>query len=270
MEQDENAVEAPETDAAPVVTPEQGLDELKKSLDRERRAREVAEQMAREASERANRAVAEADDTNLALVKSAIEGMKRDQAAYKASWGTAMASGDYSAAADAQEAMATAAAKLVQLENGKTAMETRPKEVPRPAPADPVEALAAQLSPRSAGWVRNHPEFARDPVQYQRMLAAHNLAVSDGIAADTDAYFEAIEASLRIRPVAPAVAVAVELAEPAQRRASSPSPAPVNRESKPNSVRLTPDQREMAAMMGMSEVDYATNLRALQKEGKIR
>ena len=69
-------------------------------------------------------------------------------------------------------ALAGNAAKLAQLEAGKNALEKAPKPVPR-APADPVEAYVAEVAPqwpRSAQWLRSHPDFVTDKNKNQQML----------------------------------------------------------------------------------------------------
>ena len=71
--------------------------------------------------------------------------------------------------------MAANEAKALQLENGKQSLKETPRSAPRPL--DPVEAFATQLSPRSAAWVRAHPEYATNPKLTQKMIAAHNMAL---------------------------------------------------------------------------------------------
>ena len=268
----EEAVEDP-----PVVTAEDGIEELKRRLEEEKKAREEAEtraqeaykaaqdaaQREREARERATKASTEVEDVNLTLVKNAIDSVKRDQEIYKANYRAAMASGDFDAAADAQEGMSMAAAKLLQLENGKTALEnnkSQPREPERTTVTDPVEALAAQLSPRSAAWVRRNPQFARDERLYRRMIAAHEIATGDGLEPDSDDYFAAIETTLRLRQTP---------AAPAPERQVAPPAAPVNRDTRSNTVRLSAEEREMAQMMGMTDKEYAQNKQILIKEGRV-
>jgi hypothetical protein len=276
MEDEEVKVEEA-VEETPVIAAEDGIEELKRRLDEEKKAREEAEtraqdayraaqeaaQREREARERATKASTEVEDVNLTLVKNAIDGVKRDQEIYKANYRAAMAAGDFDAAADAQEGMSVSAAKLLQLENGKTALEnakTQPQEPERRPISDPVEALAAQLSPRSAAWVRRNPQFARDERLYRRMIAAHEIATGDGLEPDSDDYFAAIETTLRLRqPAAPT----------APERQTAPPAAPVNRESRPGTVRLSAEEREMAQMMGMTDKEYAQNKQLLIKEGRV-
>jgi hypothetical protein len=271
------AEEEPEKVEAKVLEPVDGLEKLKADLERERSGRIEAERRAKEAAQDAYRAKNEVQDSNLHLVTNAIETVKQNADVLKTNYREAMSVGDFDRAAEVQHAMATNAAKLLQLEQGKHAMESQPKQT---APeqyrsSDPVEALASQLSPRSADWVRRNPQYVTDPRLYQKMVAAHNLAAADGYAPDTDDYFEQIESTLEInRREAPVQEDAMaEAAKPVQRR-SSPPAAPVTRSgngtgSNSNRVRLTSDEREMASMMGMTDQEYAKNKLQLQKEGKL-
>jgi len=260
----------------PEISSEDAIANLRAQLDAEKARAAAAEQRAQHAATQAHTAETEVEQTNLQLVNSAIEQVKQFQANLKANLKAAIANGDVDAQADIYEAMGNASAKMMQLESGKQAMETAPKrEPPRSAPPDPVEAIASQLSPRSAAWVRAHPEFATDPRKFQKMLAAHNLAVNDDIAPDTDEYFSAIEDTLKVRPhVAAPAEEPMEVAAQVVQRRSSPAAAPVSRTvngtaPRPGVVRLSREQREAAADMGMTAEDYAKNLYALQKEGKI-
>jgi phage I-like protein len=152
-------------------------------------------------------------------------------------------------------------------------MKARPKQ-PEPvqAPSDPVEAFAALLSPKSADWVRRHPEYVRDAKLNRKMIAAHELAMADGVPVDSEDYFTAIEETLKIKPAAPQTETSDEYAaKVTQRRDAAPAAAPVSRggSSRTNVVRLSAAEREMAEMMGMKPEDYAKNKVALQKEGKL-
>jgi hypothetical protein len=42
-----------------------------------------------------------------------------------------------------------------------------------------------------------------------------------------------------------------------------------NTSGKPTTVRLTPEQREMASMMGQTPEEYARNMVALKREGRL-
>jgi hypothetical protein len=107
------------------------------------------------------------------------------------------------------------------------------------------------------------------------MIAAHNLAMADDIPADSDDYFNAIEDTLRMRRQDNSrdYDAMADAAKPTQRR-SAPPAAPVSRSgggggSKPDRVTLSPAEREIASMMGMTLDEYGRNKLVLQKEGKL-
>ncbi|UOF80352.1 endopeptidase clp ATP-binding subunit C [Caudoviricetes sp.] len=265
-------------DEPKVVKPEDGVEELKRQLEAERARRQDAERLAHEASERERLARNDKDDSDIQLVSNAIQTLNRDGEILKANYAAALRNGDFARAAEINDEISETKAQLQQLNNGLEAMKSKPKVQPQPPrSADPVEAFASQLTARSAEWVRAHPDYVRDPKMNRKMIAAHELAVADGIAPDTDAYFAAIEETLRIKPQAAPVVpqdddASSAAAKVTQRRDAAPAAAPVSRggSNRSNVVRLTSAEREMAEMMGMKPEDYAKNKMALQKEGKLQ
>jgi hypothetical protein len=275
---DEPVAETPdivvEAEGKPVISAEDGVEELRRRLEVERKGREEAEYRAHQATSQAQQARSEVDSSNLQLVRTAIDTMKREGDILKGNYKQAMAVGDYDSAAEYQEAMADARAKLLQLENGMSAMEAQSRQpVQQVQHADPVEQLASQLSGPSAAWVRAHPEYARTPRLTQKMIAAHNLVTADGIVSDSPEYFASVEKVLGIGAPVEQESALSSASAPAQRR-SAPAAAPVSRSgtatgTRPNVVRLSSEEREMASMMGMSPEDYARNKIALKREGKL-
>ena len=264
------------------ISPEIGIEALKQQLEMERVARAEAEKRARMAENTASKASYEVQDSNLQLIVSAIDSVNRTNAMLKRDYAAAMQAGAFDQAAEIQSQMSINGAKLLQLENGKAALTERLKNPPQQQPempADPVEAIASQLSPRSAAWVRAHPECVRDKRLYMKMVGAHNIAVADGFQADTDEYFAEIERQLGYRK--PQTAVQQEedeeptsmAAKPMARKAPPPA-APSSRAASNgtggrNTVTLTREEREMAGIMGMTPEEYAKNKVALKKEGKL-
>jgi hypothetical protein len=257
----------------PLIDPE--IATLKAQLETERAARAAAETRAHEAAQAAYHAKNEVGDTNLQLVTNAINTVKNDSAALKSQYAAAMEAGDYAGAADVQAEMASNAAKLLQLENGKAAMEAQPKATaPKQVQSDPVEALATQLPPRSAAWVRAHPQVARDTKLYQKMIAAHNIAIADGIEPETDDYYSTVEDILfkkSARTGADDDASDDPMRDAAHRAPAAPPPpaAPVSRGDNRNAVRLSAAQREAAELSGMTEQEYAKSVQALKAEGRL-
>jgi len=257
---------------------EDGIQELKMKLEQERTARISAEKQARAAYESAAEAKNEVQDTNLQLVRNAIDTVKRNNDILKYNYSEAMSVGDYTKAAELQETMGMNSAKLMELERGRSHMENAPKVVaPAPTYEDPVEALASQLSPRSAEWIRRNPQFVRDPRMYQKMVSAHNIALADGYAPDTDDYFNNVEETLRMARRAPVEYDEDPTASAAKvtQRRSAPPAAPVSRGgngmgSRQNAGHLSREEKETARDLGMTEEAYARNKALLKKEGRMQ
>jgi hypothetical protein len=252
-----------------------GIDELKKQLEAEKEARkadrERAERAERErdaAAQNAFQARNAQDDAEVRLFDGAVAQLKSNTQVLKQQLKDAWATNDLDRAADIQEAIADNAAKINSIEAGKQSLKERPKDPPRTL--DPVEAFAQRLSPRSAAWVRAHPEYAVDSRLNAKMIAAHQMALADGIKADTDDYFEAVEDALKINKAQRFAAPAVEdddsmsaASAPTQRR-QSPAAAPVSRDVTPSgerkrTIRLTKEEAEIARLTGQTEAEYYQN-----------
>lgn len=251
------------------------ITELKRQLEVEKAARIQAEQKVHQANRETHRAKSEVDETNLQLVVTAIETVNRDIELLSQAHTYALQSSDFDRATKIQREMSSNEAKLLQLNNGKEAMENAPRQPePQMPSTDPVEDFASRLSPRSADWVRHHPEFVRNPRLNAKMIAAHNLAVADGVLTDTDEYFDAIEETLKVTPKPVQTETDDQYAaKSVRRRDAAPAAAPANRggqSASSNVVRLTAQEREMADMMGMKPEDYAKHKVALKKEGKMQ
>jgi hypothetical protein len=262
------------------LSPEDGIRELQLKLEAEKNARFEAERRAQMAYQQANQAKNEVDSTNLHLITNAIETVKRNNDILKMNYSQAMSAGDYDKAAEYQSDMSSNHAKLLQLENGKRAMQERPKQAEQPAyqqQVDLVESLASRVTPQSAQWLRQNKASLNDPRKIERAMRAHADAMEDGVLADSPEYFQYIENRLGMNKTQAVTRTEEdpmsEAAKPMQRRQAPPA-APVTRSgngtgSRPNVVRLTSDEREMASMMGMTDKEYALNKIALQKAGKL-
>lgn len=292
VETAETAPPEPTPPAKTVVTPEQGLEKLQKQLDAEKTARIAAENRANEASHAEAAARTDVQKTQLDLVTSAIERVTQANDGLEAQYETAARAGDWGAAAKVQRQMADNSAKLAQLEAGKNALEKAPKPTPR-ASVDPVEAYVAEVAPqwpRSAQWLRSHPDFVTDRNKNQQMIAAHQLALARGHTVDSDGYFTSIEKTLDLMPAVAKIEppdVEVEddptaaAAKPVNGSGRQAAPAaPVSRSgngaggTKAGRVTLTKDQVEAAhASFPDSKTpleDYARQVAALRKEGKLQ
>lgn len=269
----EAAEPAPKKQKKVDIDPQQAFDELQRRLEQEKQARYEAEQRARLAAAQAERAQTEVADTNYHLVESAIETLKREKQLVKQELVNAHAQQDFERIAELQDELAKHNADLSALKNGQKAMKKEGKQYQEgipvqqmaPPQGDMIDQIAAAVTPRSAAWINANRDSLNNQKTINKMFRAHEDAVDDGIQPDSDEYFRYIENRLGIAEG--------EDAPQSSRRASPPA-APVSRGgngtgSRPNVVRLTPEMREMAQLMGMTEQEYAKNLLELQKEGKV-
>jgi hypothetical protein len=262
-----------------VLKPEDGLENLKKQLEDERTARANAERHAREASEAEVKARTEVHGSQLDLITNAIASLTQASDTLESKYAEALAAQDHGAAAKVQREMATNAARLMTLEDGKQRLEKAPKPTIRP-PSDAVDEFASRLSPKSADWVRAHPEYVRDQKKNRMMLAAHGLAMDRGHQADSDSYFQDIERTLDIAQPDSITEIEIDPMKDAAKpvRRAAPAAAPVTRSgngagSRPNVVTLSAMEVEMAHMnfpdSKNPEQDYARAKMALKKEGRL-
>lgn len=261
----------------PVISADDGIRELRRRLEAEHQGRLEAEHYAKYAREQASKAYEEVGETQFHLVSNALDTVRRDGDILKSQLRDAMNIGDHDRAAEIQEAMSTNAIRLNQLEVGKLDMETRPRQPafnppppppPQPAYQDPLEQIAGAVSPRSASWIRANRDSLGNERALREMFRAHESAVDLGYAPDSDAYFQFVENRMGISESRQQAASA-----PVQRKAAPPA-APVSRSgngtgSRPNVVRLSSEQQEMAKNLGMTNAEYAAQVVALRKEGKL-
>lgn len=283
IETDDAAAAATEK---PIVTAEEGVEKLKERLKASETARLDAEARERETAQAEAAARGEVQKSQLEQVVGAIERVTQLGDQLEQQYAASAAAGDWTTAAKVQRAMSDNAAELQTLKNGKAQMEKAPKPTLR-APVDKVEEFASRCTPRSATWVRAHPEFVRDSKKNAQMIAAHQLALTMDYAADSDDYFRSIEETLRItpRPHAPApnghdTDVVVDpmegtAATPVTPR-RAPAAAPVTRSggaARTQNMKLTPEQVEIArASFPDSKTpleDYARELIELRKEKRL-
>jgi hypothetical protein len=171
-------------------------------------SQQQTEQQLREANQRLQRAESQVTVSQLETIENGIAQIDADTEAAEAAYAHAFDAGDGAAMARANRAMQQAIvnrAKLVEAHQDlKEAAKRGPaqqqgRQPVRTAPADPVEAVIANgnVSPKSAAWLRAHPQCITDPKLNARMLAAHNLALADDIPVDSDEYFERIEQGIK-------------------------------------------------------------------------
>jgi hypothetical protein len=263
----------------------EGIESLKAQLaERDRRIEEQQRraEAAEAAAQRAARDIDAARQAEQAASVRQIDGTidlaKTDIASAKAALKAAFEAGDGDKLAEAQTVLNDAVyrfnraneyrARFGAPDDRARTQEGRVPERRQATSSDPVDEMASRLSPRSAEWVRKHPECAVDGSREQkRMLAAHYEAMAEGHVPDSDAYFEFIDG--RISPPKR------ETRDTDDRETSSKRPsaaAPPAREAPSRSgdtrkrqVRLTQDEMSVCKTMGWDPEKYARDKAELQE-----
>lgn len=239
----------PEPEPAPAPAPraESNEDAVRRALDATRRAEDLQRQLneARQHNVQRDQDLQEAQFnsilTAIGAEQSSLDKAKGDYAAFAAA-------GDWANAAQAQQALATASARIDRLEDNKQAFETRREEVKRNP--QPRQEEQPQLPARAQEWLSSHPEFRTDQGKNNHLGAVHKYLVdARRIEAFSDDYFEALDAEFgfkRETQAAPAPA-------PSPQKRSLPVSAPVSREvptasgqRATNQIHLSAEERAIA------------------------
>lgn len=246
------------------------LKKLERDLKKERQARERAEQDKTLAQR-------EASENRKHVISAAMHQLKSEHEVLKAKWSEAMSINDFDMAASIQSEINKNTIDMARLES--EVENVKRQEAVKQQPPNQIDEIIKAVSPTSAKWLKQHRDTLSDPVMIQDMFDAHGAAVRRGIEPDTSEYFEFIEGRLGLKDEEPAPKkkkveqddddALSEAAKPAQRQ-SPPPPAPVERYgNRPNVIRLTAQQAEMARSLGMTEKEYAMNMATLKKEGRL-
>jgi hypothetical protein len=277
-------IEEPSDDGAVIDKPgdvvEESVEELRAQLEEERRRREEAESRSRSASEQVETAATRLLNSNMQVIENALakeEAAKKD---LRAQVIAAKERGDYDAETEALDQLQQTNLRINRLSEGKTELERQIENV-KNTPEDPVERFVANMAPKSAAWVRSHPDYVTDEAKRADLEAAHYKALSMRLQVGTPAYFEAVEQELGLRDSE------IEIAP--QRQQRTPSRPPAARPSRdagslgngadtnlPDGVRLdasgryilSPTLQEYARISGLSNTEYLKNLLAIHNNGR--
>jgi hypothetical protein len=247
-------------------------------LEQEKKLRQAAEKERDEKGAEALKFASEKQAADHANITNAIAAVTAKQTSLENDYAKAMEEGDYKIAARVQTEIAKAGAYMVQLENGKAALESqievnkdRKTELRKPSEAELEEKFLEQYTPRTQEWLRANPIY-KDPKKWQRTMALHNVALAEGHEPDTDEYFNFIEGKLGLKKIED---LPERKSEPEIKKPSKPFAAPPtgaasqSGAANPKSVRLTAAEVEAAEMSGISVEEYARNKLALQKSGQL-
>jgi hypothetical protein len=293
----EDGAPAEPTSRAPAPEPtreipaDEGIEALRARLQASERATQEANQRASAAEQARTQATGAADAANVQILETALGGLRQGIGILKSQLAEAYAVQDFSAVADLQVEISRQTQREGQIESGLEQLKAQPREQPRAAPPPPsadqqVEAVASQLSPNAAAWVRGHPQYVTDTRLNAKLMSAHYAAAGEGLALDSPEYIAHVERTLGLggQPAAaPRPGFVEERTPVADSRPKAPPAAPVSRAnggSSPTRVTLNREQREAARDLfpdelqedptgRKSEQAYARNMLILKREGRL-
>jgi hypothetical protein len=231
-------------------------------------AQRIAAQQAAQAEEARKRAHALESD----VISGGLQAAQNELAAAKAELVRAGEAGDYAAMADAQARIGRASAQVVNLEGGAAEHSERKPVERKPDPqveprqqtwAEHVQGNPNLMSTEKDWMLRNETHF-RDADFNRKLEFAYNGAMQKGLVRGSDAYFDHIERATGLK---------TEPERHNDEREDTVPQAPVSRnerggDGRPavrNTVTLSPEQREMAHNMGLTDVEYAKQVARFDK-----
>lgn len=269
---------------ADLISGDEGIKRLRSDLDRVSRTATAAEQRAARAEAALETGRQRLEQVEQNVVDTELKGAEEKLVSARAKFKAAFDAADPDAIADAQEEISEASSDLRDLKRKRSETERTEERrgtegrVDTDLPADPVERfiVSNKMSSRNAEWLRNHPECVTDETRYYEMHAADARARKDNIRPGSDAYYNYMEKELgyvkRGRDDDDRRDDRDERREerrPSERRPAAPPSrdpsGPDGRPSRPSSVRLNADEREMAQLSfpdmkaADAEREYARN-----------
>jgi len=231
----------------------------------------------RQAAEQVRAAI---DDANVTAIENALTAADLEADALQQRLAEMTAAADFRGAARAQRELIQLAIRRGTLQDGLD--ELRP---PQPEPARITEGAvrapvqqqsqpqpAAQggtfeeqiarmpLLPSERNWLREHPD-AISPQKQQVLATAYRLAEARGIVRGSQDYFDFFNEQLGYQGDGRHQQRPASEYQPAREHRAAPSGQP---KLKPGQIMLTAEQREAARISGLSEYEYALNLKRLE------
>lgn len=264
--------------------PTDGAAKLEKQLrasedarERERERAEKAERDAAEARQEAARLRTTTADTEKELLNNSLASAQAAQVAAKAAFKVAFDAGDPEAMAEANAQIARAATDIrnyegavAQFDNDTQTAEREP--VRQEQNQDTSIEAAIDRDPKLLGperdWLKSHTEVLTDPKVNRKLGVAYDEALEKGLRRGTPAYFEFLDDRL-------GYAEANTSGDNRTEERASIMAAPVSRDNRSSTtgqrlsssqVKLTPQQREMAVLMGISDTEYARGFQQMEAD----
>jgi hypothetical protein len=284
-EEDDKTGKDGKTEAVAPRQQDRGIAELRAQLDQQMRATAEAQRVAVEASQRAQLAEQRVVGSTAHAIESAIAAADREAADYKAQFQAALDAADHKAAAEAQEKLSDARHNLLRLNEQKAYVEAeqrkqqQPRQQPQPQQRQQpngIDSIAQSLVqdgyPRSADWLRAHPEMGRPDMLKRLASASNHLVDNKGLQLESDEYFAALEQELGMGQRQSSPRGDYRRAGPAT--SAAPTNGSVSLRTGHTQMRshvpLTAEQRAAAIEMhGMTEKEYAREFEDARINGKL-
>jgi hypothetical protein len=268
------------------VSQEEGIADLRKSIEDQKRMIEEERQRRIEAEQAAYQARVQAASNDQQLkashyheVQSRIAFAAERERALMADWTDAKSMGDYAREAEVQKALIQNSNDMRVLEQAKGKLESMLRQPVQPVPEPMVsiaETWARQCGNSSdAAWLRSHEDKIRDDRTVNRVRAYHDEALESGYQQSTPEYYRYIEERAGWRRPSRRDEddedgdASSYAAKP--RRSAPPPSAPVSRGGdRKGTFRLSAEQREIAKMCGQTEEEYYRNMQKEQKRANGR
>jgi len=254
------------------------INKLKYEQHEAQRQREAAEKMREEAVRFAQQVVAKnqqyesliqrGEGALVAQIKSRAS-LALDQA--KSLYKEAYEAGDAQKIIDAQEKLLNAQTEFREAERHERVLQNRPRQqAPQPqyTPQNyvPPQPQVPQPSSKALDWTKRNPWFGPQGNRSMTALAYgihETLIREEGVQADTDEYYQKIDAAMRQRfPDYFEKDEEVQVASAPAQRTPSTVVAPSNRNNgaRPRKIQLTASQVSLAKRLGISPEQYAKQL----------
>lgn len=254
-------VRAKKDDADPgVAALQKQLDDARAATERERQATADARRQADEARRDADAARAAQTDSDETLIVNSLESAKAEQEAAQGAYEAAFEAGDAKAIAKAQVRIANATADIREYERAADDLKAK-KQAEKDKPATKAAATVDEvidrnpnLLPTEKDWMKLHPEVVTDPIRAQEVSVAYHRALREKLSRGTPEYFAFIDDFMGFKSAdAGEEEESTIVAAPVARSAPSFNGKPPSK----SRVTLTPTERQLAADMGLSDIEYA-------------
>ncbi len=221
-------------------------------------ARELAEQRTR------------TDSLEGDFITGSLAAAQKERDGAKAKYIRAYETGDASLMADAQSEIGRAEARILSLESGAAEIAERKErklepEVQRQAPVDPIAAIDANPNLMSVekDWLKAHQDAVIDPRRNVRLGVAYDDAIAKGLIRGTPDYFAHLEQFMGYKKADNNEERETDVQAPPSRQERGGDGRPTN-----GKITLSPDQRDMARNLGITEIEYAKQVQAFEAAKK--